>query len=271
MCEPAYYGVEYVINPWMEAGRGRVRRQEALDQWNALHSVMSELAAVACIQPQDGLPDMVFTANAGLILENVFVPSNFRHQQRSGEEALYTDWAAKAGFQIVSVPRDIHFEGAGDALFDRLLPVLWLGYGFRTDASAAQPLREIVEPAGYTVEALHLADPRFYHLDTCLCPISDGSVMYYPAAFEDDSVRRIESVVPPDRLIAVSAEDAIVFACNAVNLGGVVVMNDASDELKACLNARGLRSVETPLSQYICAGGAAKCLTLRLDEPAPRT
>lgn len=267
MCRPAFYGVEYIINPWMEAGRGHVCLPEAVRQWHGLYAEMSGAASVWCIEPQPGFPDMVFTANAGLIIGSTFVPSRFRHSERAGEEPFFTQWAREAGYDICTIGGNVRFEGAGDALYDRRLPILWFGFGIRTDENAAPQIAEIVGPAGLSVEPLRLVDPRFYHLDTCLCPLSDGSLLYYPPAFSPDSRARIEQLVPEERLVPVSSTDAEAFACNAVNLDGVVVLNQASGDLKERLSDRGFRTVETPLSEYLSAGGAAKCLTLSLDEP----
>lgn len=271
MCEPAFYGVEYVINPWMEAGRMRVRHHDAVRQWNELVEVMRGIACVTFIEARAGLPDMVFTANAGLVVGNLFIPSRFRHKERAGEEPCFSAWAAEAGYSVQTAPDGISFEGAGDALFDRRMKVLWLGHGFRSDESAVTAIRALAEAVGYAVEPLRLVDPRFYHLDTCLCPLSDGSLMYYPPALSAESAQRVEELVPAADLLPVSAVDAEAFACNAVNLDGVIVLNQASLDLKVRLRERGFETIETPLTEYIYAGGAARCLTLRLDEPVPAT
>jgi N-dimethylarginine dimethylaminohydrolase len=113
---------------------------------------------------------------------------------------------------------------------------------------------------------LRLVDPRFYHLDTCFCPLPDGWLMYYPAAFDARSQEAIAMLVPSERRIEVSEEDALLFACNTVDLNGRIFMNDASDALQTRLRAAGFRPALTPLSEFIKAGGAAKCLTLKLIE-----
>lgn len=267
MCSPEHFSVEYVINPWMAQETGRVRRAEAVAQWSALYDVISSLAKITCLSPSEHQPDMVFTANAGMVLGNRFIPSRFRHKERAGEERYFLDWAIEAGYDITPLPDGVFFEGAGDALFDRGNPTLWLGYGFRTDISAAVAVRDVVEPSGFSVEPLRLADPRFYHLDTCFCPLAGGRLLYYPPAFDGESLRRIEDAVPRDQRLAVSAEDAEAFACNAVGLNDAIVLNRATPELQHSLSEWGMRCVETPLSEFMRAGGSAKCLTLRLDEP----
>ncbi len=120
---------------------------------------------------------------------------------------------------------------------------------------------------GRKTAPLNLVDPRFYHLDTCLCPLSDGSLLYFPAAFDDPSRALIEVLVPEEKRIAVDESDALQFCCNAVDLDDHVFMNGASEKLQRALRARGLTPVIVPLSEFMKAGGAAKCLTLKLVEP----
>ena len=264
MCTPTHFAVDYVINPWMEGNLHAADPARAHLQWTALHHSLSEMARIELIEPGHDLPDMPFTANAGLVLGDVFVPSRFHHKQRQGEEALFTDWFSRRGFTVRPLPDGMDFEGAGDALLDRQAPRLWVGYGHRSDAGVAQELAAMFD---METVALRLSDPRFYHLDTCFCPLAGGWLLYYPPAFDADAIGAITSRIPESRRIAVSEHDALAFACNAVNLGTTVVVNRASNELKATLHTAGFEVIETPLDEFLKAGGSAKCLTLRLDEP----
>lgn len=271
MVAPDHYRVNYVINPWMEEGRRRHDFPGAQDQWNSLYEVLSSLPGVSIevLESHSELPDMVFTANAGLVIHQTFIPSRFRFPQRSGEEACFRRWASDTGFTIRDLPAGAFFEGAGDALFDRAQPVLWIGHGYRTNVSALDPLSEIAESSKYTVFPLQLKDPRFYHLDTCFCPLTGGNVLYYPEAFTNESLIRLESVIPEDSRIPVSRSDAYAFACNAVNVGRAIVLNDASETLVQQLAERNYAVIRSPLDEFMLSGGAAKCLTLRIDEPVP--
>jgi lysine-ketoglutarate reductase/saccharopine dehydrogenase-like protein (TIGR00300 family) len=266
MCPPHYYDVHYVINPWMEGNVHRSSRDRAEVQWNALYEVLQRYAQVDLVTPQRGWPDMVFTANAGLVLDQTVVLSRFFHPERQGEEPHFQQWFADQGFTVHTLPKSLPFEGAGDALFDRLLCALWAGYGFRSELDAHPYLAKWLD---VEVLSLRLIDPRFYHLDTCFCPLTDGYLLYYPPAFDTYSNRLIELRVPEALRIAIDEVDAINFACNAVNIDRVVVMNQASDGLKQRLADRGFTVVETPLTEFLKAGGAAKCLTLKVTEPRP--
>ncbi|MEM9272851.1 MAG: TIGR00300 family protein [Cyanobacteria bacterium P01_F01_bin.143] len=264
MCAPDHYDVDYVINPWMEGNVHKSSRDRAVLQWNELYQILNDLAIVELVKPEKGWPDMVFTANAGLILGDQAVLSRFYHPERQGEEPHFKKWFADNGFTVHELPEDLPFEGAGDALLDREGRWLWAGYGFRSELDSHPFLADWLD---IEVLSLRLIDDRFYHLDTCFCPLAGGFLLYYPGAFDSYSNHLIEKRVPPEKRIAIAEADAINFACNSVNVGQNVVMNKASDSLKLQLQDQGFTVIETPLTEFLKAGGAAKCLTLRINEP----
>lgn len=264
MCAPEFYGVDYVINPWMDGNLGKIDHALAVRQWDTLYNTFCEHVPVKLVTPQKGLPDMVFTANAGVVLNNRVIASRFREEERQGEEPYFTKWFEENGFDLADWPQNVSFEGAGDALLDRKEHRFWLGHGFRTDPEAKDLLEEIY---GLPVIPLRLQDPRFYHLDTCFCPLEGGHTLCYLPAFTEESQDKIKKTLPAELLIEVSEEDAFGFACNAVDLNGHVFLNHATEKLQDRLAAAGFKTIITPLSEYMKSGGAAKCLTLKLIEP----
>ncbi|MBD1912410.1 MULTISPECIES: TIGR00300 family protein [unclassified Leptolyngbya] len=264
MCAPDHYDVDYVINPWMEGNIHKSSRDRAVEQWQDLYHIIKDRAVVELVQPQKGVPDMVFTANAGLVLDKTVVLSRFFHKERQGEEPFFKEWFLQQGFTVHELPKDLPFEGAGDALLDREGRWLWAGYGFRSELDSHPYLAKWLD---IEVLSLRLMDERFYHLDTCFCPLTDGYLMYYPPAFDAYSNRLIEMRVPESKRIVVGEADAANFACNTVNINHTVIMNKASAELRERLEQAGFEVVETPLTEFLKAGGAAKCLTLRVTEP----
>ncbi len=260
MCAPKYFAVQYAIKPWMEGQIGQVDYAIAQRQWTEFYNILKEHAEIHLIDPRPH-PDLVFTANAGLMIENRFIPSRFKHEERRQEEPLYREWFEKRSAHIIPLPKHISFEGAGDALLEPGGKRLWAGHGFRTDQEAHPFLAEQLE---LEVISLQLVDSRFYHLDTCLCPLLNGDVMYYPAAFDEASRKAIEALVPPENRIIVAEKDTIHFACNAVLLGRVLFLNHASPNLIQLLEQKGYSPVIQPVSEFLKAGGANKCLTLAL-------
>ena len=264
MCAPDHYDVDYVINPWMEGNIHKSSQDKAAEQWSKLNFVLNDIAKVELVKGQPGVPDMVFTANAGLVLGENVVLSRFFHPERQGEEPYFKQWFEDNGYNVFELPKDLPFEGAGDALLDREGRWLWAGYGFRSELDSHPYIAKWLD---IEVLSLRLIDDRFYHLDTCFCPLTGGYLLYYPAAFDSYSNHIIEGRVPESKRIAIAEADAINFACNTVNVNQKVVMNKASKELQQRLNDAGFEVIETPLTEFLKAGGAAKCLTLRLNEP----
>lgn len=253
-----------MINPWMEGNIHKSSRDRAVEQWQKLYHTLKQQAIVELIEPQPGVPDMVFTANAGLVLGDQVVLSRFLHKERQGEEPYFKAWFEAQGFTVHELPKDLPFEGAGDALLDREGRWLWAGYGFRSELDSHTYIAKWLD---IEVLSLRLIDERFYHLDTCFCPLSGGYLLYYPPAFDAYSNRLIEMRVPAEKRIVVDQNDASNFSCNAVNVDSIVIMNKASKALKQRLAEAGFEVIETPLNEFMKAGGAAKCLTLRITEP----
>jgi len=258
MCPPDHYGIEYEINPWMSRERP-ADHELACRQWSDLRRLIEESGAeVVLLEPVAGLPDLVFTANAAMIYEEVAVLARFRHEVRQREVPHNRAWFAAHGFTVRDVPEGVNFEGAGDALFCG--DTLFAGYRIRSDARGHQ---QIGAALGCRVIPLELVDPYYYHLDTCFCPLAPGSAIYYPGAFDDYGRRALCELV--DDLIEVDSSEAQRFACNAVVIGRRVLTNVDCPKLHAELTARGFEPLATPLDEFVKSGGSAKCLTLRLD------
>jgi N-dimethylarginine dimethylaminohydrolase len=261
MCPPDYYfRIDYEINPWMKEGT-ECKNSDAKARWTDLRNLIEKLGAkVLTMKPVPGLPDIVFTANAAVIYKNTAVISRFRFQERQPEEEFYAQWFKENGFQVEFLPKGMSFEGAGDALFSG--KTLYSGYIPRSDIGAHAYISELL---GIRVISLELSNKRFYHLDTCFCPLSDGYLLYYPDAFDEYANIVIESNFPEEKRIAVNADEAASFSCNAVNIDKNVIMNITTDRLKGVLKEKGFEIYEIDLKEFMKAGGSSKCLTLKLD------
>ncbi|MBI3671238.1 hypothetical protein HY249_00385, partial [Candidatus Azambacteria bacterium] len=155
MCPPKYFGVNYEINPWMSV-KNQPDKTLAQKQWNDVKNIFENLGIkVDVIEAKDGLPDMVFTANAGLPVDDKFILSNFTHPERVGEIKHFKDFFSKK-FQIIELPENVKFEGQGDAFFAE--DKLFLGSGFRSSKSAKEEIKKHL-PAGIKVVQLELINP----------------------------------------------------------------------------------------------------------------
>ncbi|MBU1377511.1 MAG: amidinotransferase [Alphaproteobacteria bacterium] len=269
MTDPACFDVSYRINPWMDPkGWTPAHAQAAGDGSAALRAgLLAAGAHVETIAAVKGLPDLVFPANAAVVLDGKVLLARFRHPERQGEEPVFRSVFQRLKtrglvHQIVDLPAGLFHEGAGDAIWDAERRVFWCGYGPRSSQGAIGVIRKTF---GQQTVALELATDQFYHLDTCFCPLTGGKVLYYPAAFTPDALATIRARVPESQRIEATAEEAAAFCVNAVNLDAKVIMARAPDSLRTKLRARGYRLVEVDLDPFILSGGASYCMTLRLD------
>jgi N-dimethylarginine dimethylaminohydrolase len=261
MCAPDRYDLVYEINDWMSVGN-RPDVSRAGRQWAELYRVLTQEAGarVELVQQETGAPDMVFTANAGIVDRKRggrVLMSNFRHAERQVEVEPFRRWFEANGFETVTPPDEFKFEGEGDALFAG--ETLVAGYLKRSDIASH---RWLSEQLGCQVLSLELVHGRWYHLDTAFFALSDSLVAYYPGAFDPYAQQVIE-----DRFetIVVEDDEALHFACNAVVLGRTIVMPAGCPKLKAEMESRGYRVFDVSLTEFLKAGGAAKCLVLHLN------
>jgi N-dimethylarginine dimethylaminohydrolase len=139
MCPPEYFNVAYIINPWMHGNLRKIDNAVAKQQWRALYDILTDHATVRLVLPQPGSPDMVFTANAGLVRGKRFIVSRFRYPERQAEEPYFADWFMDRGYDVSLMPRDVPFEGAGDA-FSIAGGRLWMAHGHRSISQAREVL-----------------------------------------------------------------------------------------------------------------------------------
>lgn len=266
MCPPTYFAVDYAINPWMDPDVP-VDAALALTQWTALVQTYRALGhTVELIEPRPGLPDMVFAANSGTVVDGRVLGARFRAHQRAAEADHYRRWFVDAGYPEVVMPVAVN-EAEGDFAWTGRF--LLAGTGFRTDPAAHAEAQEVL---GVPVVSLHLVDPRYYHLDTALCVLDDSpagpEIAYYPDAFSRGS-RRVLRRLFPDAVVA-TERDAACLGLNAVSDGRNVVLPSDAADLGAALAQRGYRPVFVDLSELRKSGGGPKCCTLEL-RPEPKS
>jgi N-dimethylarginine dimethylaminohydrolase len=264
MCPPTYFAVEYSINPWMDPDRP-VDTELAIRQWTALKETYQRLGhAVELIDPEPGLPDMVFAANSGTVIDGRVLGARFRAPQRTPEAELFRRWFLAHGYRDVIMPGSVN-EAEGD--FAWTGRVLLAGTGFRTDPGAHAEAQEVL---GVPVISLQLVDPRYYHLDTALFvltesgPTQSAQIAYYPDAFSLGS-RRVLRRLFPDAVIATEA-DAACLGLNGVSDGLNVVLPWEATELATQLKELGYLPVHVDISEIRKAGGGPKCCTLEIRD-----
>ncbi|HET6954852.1 MAG TPA: arginine deiminase-related protein [Acidimicrobiales bacterium] len=263
MCPPHHFGVLYEINPWMNR-EVTVAPELAQEQWHHLAVTLRAAGAeVVEMAPNPQVPDLVFTANAGLVNGDQFVPSNFRHPEREPETAVNAAWFAEHGWRVDRLPDDLDHEGAGDAL--PFTPeggrtVLLSGYSFRSDARAATELAALLH---CPVRPLQLVDQRLYHLDLTFCPLDGRRAMIAPLGWDAYGRKVVEALVPEP--LVLTDDEALAFCANSVVVDRAVVMPTVPPRVGRQLEAWGFDVVEQPVGEFLKAGGGCRCLTLALD------
>jgi N-dimethylarginine dimethylaminohydrolase len=263
MCPPQHFGVLYEINPWMQR-EVVVRPDQAVTQWQGLVETLRAAGAeVEIMEPHPEVPDLVFTANAGVVNDDQFVPSRFRHPERQPETAINREWFASHGWRVDALRDDLRHEGAGDGLpftEPNGRTVLLSGYSFRSDATAASELSRLI---GCPVRPVELVDPRLYHLDLTFCPLDDRRAIIAPSGWDAYGRKVVESLVPEP--LVLDEDEALSFCANSVVVGATVVMPRVPRRVGRQLEAWGFTVVETSVDEFLKAGGGCRCLTLALD------
>jgi N-dimethylarginine dimethylaminohydrolase len=255
MTAPTFFAVEYAINPWMDTSTA-VDTHVAMNQWESLRQTYKELGhTVELVEPVAGLPDMVYAANGGLLVNGKAVVARFAYPQRAGESVAYAEWMARHGFDPAET-RHVN-EGQGDLLV--VGSIVLAGYGFRTERKAHAEIAALV---GMPVVSLELIDPRFYHLDTALAVLDDTTIAYYPPAFSDEARAQLLELFPD--AVEVGSADADVLGLNAVSDGLNVVLPAAATGFAEQLRDAGFRPIGVDLSELLKGGGSVKCCTLEV-------
>jgi N-dimethylarginine dimethylaminohydrolase len=279
MTDPEHFQVAYEINPWMKpAAWGAdpvVWRRTARKGWEALKAALEHAGADVRVMPGvEGLPDLVFPANAAIVLDGKALVARFRHPERAGEAPHFHDaFEALKRAGVVDTVTDIEGvfqEGAGDCIWDANRRLFWTASGPR---STPDSLKVVADHFGQPVVHMPLATEAYYHLDTCFCPLSGGEILYYPPALSDAALHAIFEHTTPDQRIEATDRDAEAFCVNAVSLGRKLIMARPGAELHDRLTARGYDVIGIDLEPYMLSGGGAFCMTLRLDrvsQPAVR-
>jgi N-dimethylarginine dimethylaminohydrolase len=263
MCPPWHFGVLYEINPWMHT-EVRVDVDNARAQWERLvGNLQAAGAEVVIMEPAEHVPDLVFTANAGLVSGRRFMPSHFRHPERQQETPVFADWFEAAGFELAWLPEELDHEGAGDALpfFDeRGKAVLLSGYRPRSDAAAGTVVADLLD---VPVRSVELVDERLYHVDLTFCPLDERHAICAPLGWDGYGRKVVEQLVPEP--LWLEDDEALSFCANSVVVDRNIVMPNVPARVGRILEGWGFSVLESPVDEFLKAGGGCRCLTLALD------
>jgi len=259
MVDPYNYSVEYSINPWMNP-QIPVDKKLAIKQWKYLKEKLESLGVeVSVMKSVTNQPDLVFTANAGKVIGNKVILSNFKDKERKGEKILFHRWFKNNGYEVLKLSEELVWEG--EACTVDINGIFLASYGYRTDINVYSEVTQYWKPRD--IKYVNLVDPYFYHLDVCFCLINKSTALYCPLAFREEDRSWLRSKFK--NLIETSLDDALNFACNCIVVGEILLVNSLiSDNLEESLRRCSLKVLRIDISEFIKAGGGTKCLVLYL-------
>ena len=259
LCPPTFYDIRYEINPWMDRTNS-IDKAKTQEEYNTLTYAYDQLGItydeLGCVEE---LPDQVFTTDLGHAEKNIFIKANFKYPERQKEAEIAEHYFKDKGYEIKTMPEDVFFEG-GDFL--KINDTYLFGYGKRSSKEAAAHLSEILHKEILSIE---LPDEYYYHLDTCVAPLNQDTVLVHEKALTDDGMALIRETFPT--IIPTSEEDNKNFACNLVTFDNDLIMTQGiSNELKDTLTEKGFRIITIPMSQYLKGGGSVHCVSMEIFE-----
>jgi N-dimethylarginine dimethylaminohydrolase len=267
MCSPTYFTVRDVKNPFMNPATA-VDPERAECQWQALRAAFASLGlATHVVEPIADLEDMVFTANqvfvgSGRLHARFVVPSRMRHASRQREVPAFVAWFVARGYDLIDLgladDADEFLEGHGDLILQPDSSRVWAGYGFRSSAAGIEHFARAMQAEGLDVVPLHLADPTFYHLDTCFAPLNAQAALVYAQAFAPESLASLRRGWK--RLHEVSRDDALRFVCNGVAVNGRFIASHVPASLEGMLEREGLAPLRVDTSEFEKSGGSVFCM-----------
>lgn len=264
LCPPTYFDVVDKKNPYM-SGMLPVDHAKARAQWQALCSALEQSGCeVETIDPAPSLEDMVFAANQVFVgykegVGKFIVPSHMVYPSRQREVPFYVDWYRKRGYKIVDLDLgEDHLEGHGDLLWHPDWSRIYAAYGFRTTRGAVEKLSAAMSAMGVPVVPLELVDPYCYHLDTCLCPLNQESVLIYPGAYSTDALATLRPFWK--RVHELTGEEAHKFMGNGIVANGNYITPYVTPHLETILRREGLAPLIVDTSEFEKAGGSVFCM-----------
>lgn len=257
MCPPNFLEFEYVINPWMKEDTN-YDKELAMRQWTELYNLYLSLVPdhINSVKPKEGLLELCFFGDSVFTYKNKAVFSRFATEERYDETAYVIEKITELGFEGHRVPEDVLYEGSGETLLwkNKIL----VGYGQRSNGKIKNYLAETLDAE---VIGLKLIDPKYYHLDTALFPVSDNLIAYYKDAFSEDSIHILENL--DCELLEVSKESAESFALNSIALNDHIIVHYEAKKFIKRLKDRGFIVKTVDVSEFIKFGGGLKCLTFQ--------
>jgi N-dimethylarginine dimethylaminohydrolase len=265
LCPPEYFDVVDRKNPYMSA-KTQIDHEKARQQWQALCSALTDAGCeVVTIDPVPNLEDMVFAANQVFVgfredIGKFIVPSRMVHASREREVPFVVDWFRHRDYKIIdlNLGDSDHLEGHGDLLWHPGWSRVYAGHGFRSTRGGVAKFQDEMAKLKIPVVPLRLVDRYCYHLDTCLCPLSEDAVLVFPGAYDPESLATLRGFWK--RVHELTADEAHKFMGNGIVCNGRYLTPYLSPHLEGILAEEGLKPVVLDTSEFEKSGGSLFCM-----------
>lgn len=270
-----YFGVEE-LNPYSDASI-QPNLAKTKQEYKNLQKAFSQadIEIIGTASPQD-CQDGVYTANWALCKDKKAIMASLPNM-RSAEVPYARIALASLGFEIIEPPRGLRFSGQGDAL--PCGNYVFAGNGYRSDVEMQQ---FVADKLGYEVIGLQTipvldkenqpivnkitgwADSFFYDIDLAISILTPNLIAWCPEAFTPRS-QDIMAKTSIEKIEVSLKEAKESFACNLLSTGEIVIMSATAPDLKANIEAKGLKTITPDMTELSKGGGYIRCTTLTLS------
>lgn len=257
LCPPNYLEFEYIINPWMTEDTN-FSLDNAVKEWSELYNLYISLYPdhTFRVEPKSGLTELCFLGDSIFSYKGHTVFSRLATSERYDETEYVIQVFRDLGFEGHRVPEGVYYEGSGETVVWN--DIILVGYGQRSNDKIVNHLENELESR---VIGLNLIDPKYYHLDTALFPVSNELIALYEPAFDKESIRVLENL--DCELLKLDQQSALDFALNSIALNNNILVHYKAKSFISKLKKRGFDLYELDVSEFIKFGGGLKCLTFQ--------
>jgi len=204
---------------------------------------------VAVLDADEAFPDSCFVEDTAVVTESVAVITRPGAPSRRGEEiAIEPLLAVHRPIERIVAPGTVD---GGDILV--MGEHVLIGLSERTNEEGAGQLTEIVEATGMRCTTLPAGNGL--HLKSSINALGDQRLLMTNEFVDSPQLRGFEKIIIPDDE---------TYAGNSLIVNGRVLVPADFPKTRALIDALGVETIETQVSEFRKMDGGLTCLSLRL-------
>jgi N-dimethylarginine dimethylaminohydrolase len=250
----------------------KVRRSSVIKHHHQLELALTNTITYTLEEPHHALPDIVFTANAGLCLprlpkKTILLP-HMKYKQRQEELSYLERIFRNLHLNIIAYPGNEPFEGQAELKWFHGGTKAVCGYGHRSTKKTFAELnhffKKLYHAHGLTppeLLVLPLASSDYYHLDVAMLEFDDSKCIVHKKALSAASIVKLEKFLGKENVYVIDVKDT--FCLNAVIDGPHLITHKLTADVKEMLETitgRSVKMIDT--YEFERSGGSVRCMTL---------